>query len=491
MKETAISDCGAERPREEVIEASRDADSARGSGVASRRLLRGFGASALYPVVTAIIQVLTVPIFLRSWGPGLYGEWLVLITVPQYLALSDMGFGSVAGNDMTMRVAANDRDGALCSFQSAWVMICAISTAFGVLAILAVYLLPLRRWLHLVTLRPGELHGVLLLLIIYSMLTLQSTLASSGFRCDGHYALGTVLLNFLRLAEAVGTAVIVMFGAGPFLVASFMVATRLVGHFSLCLILRRCSPWISWGIARSRRSAIREMAQPATAFMAFPLGNAMSIQGTLIVIGVVLGPIAVTTFSTLRTLARLGLMIVETVRQSIWPELSAAFGTRNWAYARKLHGKGCQAAVLLCGSAVLFFVFFGRRVYIIWTHGVLSFNATLFHILLAVVLANSLWYASSAVSLACNAHRKIAGVLLASTMLSLPLAYFLMPKFGLLGPALTLVAVDIVMVPFVLGNSLSILHDSPYDFLRELLTPPNLRGWMVQMRANNARSNQG
>src|SRR6266478_3684793 len=79
------------------------------SSAASQRLLRAIGATALYPIVTAVIQLVSVPIFLRFWGPRLYGEWLLLSTLPSYLSLSDMGFASVAGNDMTMRVAAGDR----------------------------------------------------------------------------------------------------------------------------------------------------------------------------------------------------------------------------------------------------------------------------------------------------------------------------------------------------------------------------------------------
>lgn len=106
--------------------ARRAGDAARSSAASSRRLLRGIGATALYPIVSAVIQLVSVPVFLRFWGPSLYGEWLLLSTVPTYLSLTDMGFGSVAGNDMTMRVAAGDRTGALRSFQSAWVMICVI-----------------------------------------------------------------------------------------------------------------------------------------------------------------------------------------------------------------------------------------------------------------------------------------------------------------------------------------------------------------------------
>jgi len=77
-----------------------------------RRLVRGFGASAMGPVVTALVQLVSVPVFLRFWGAHLYGEWMVLSAIPTYLSLSDTGFGSVAGDDMTMRVARGDRAGA-------------------------------------------------------------------------------------------------------------------------------------------------------------------------------------------------------------------------------------------------------------------------------------------------------------------------------------------------------------------------------------------
>ena len=110
MKETAVSNQIVKRPPEVTVGTSLHGDLALKSAAASRRLLQGFGASALYPIVTAIVQVLTVPIFLRFWGPGLYGEWLVLITVPQYMALSDMGFGSVAGKHGMSRPMGHSLD---------------------------------------------------------------------------------------------------------------------------------------------------------------------------------------------------------------------------------------------------------------------------------------------------------------------------------------------------------------------------------------------
>lgn len=440
-----------------------------------KRLLRGFGATALGPVVTAITQVIAVPIFLHWWGAKLYGEWLVLSAVPTYLALSDMGFGSVAANDMTMCVAAGDRKGALESFQTAWIFVCAASVALAVLASAAIFSIPLAGLLNVHIIPAGELRGVLLLLSAYALGSLQATLIEAGFRCDGNYALGMLLVNLLRLAEALGSVVAVICGAGPLKVAMLLVILRWGGQLLLYGIMHLRSPWIMWGVAHATRSCISRMSRPAFAFMAFPAGNALSIQGMLVVIGVVLGPIAVATFSTLRTLTRFAFQILETLKNSIWPELSAAYGAENWSYARKLHSRACQAALVLCLAAVAFLSVLGRPIYRFWTHGQITFNQSLFHALLLVVIADAIWYTSSAATIACNAHHKIAAAYLAGTLSSLGLAYLLMKSIGLTGAAVALFAIDIPMTWYVLRSSLAVLKDSPINFLRQLCTLPHFK----------------
>src|SRR5579863_810410 len=93
------------------------------------RLVAGFSATAVGPVITALVQLISVPAFLRAWGPHLYGEWLVMSAVPAYLSFTDIGFGSVAGNDMAMRVAGSDYVGALKTFQSTLLLVGALSLA--------------------------------------------------------------------------------------------------------------------------------------------------------------------------------------------------------------------------------------------------------------------------------------------------------------------------------------------------------------------------
>jgi O-antigen/teichoic acid export membrane protein len=75
-----------------------------------KKVLAAFQANATTQIVNIAVQLLGFPIFLRFWGPEIemYGEWLMLSTIPAYLSLADFGFASVAANDMSMHRARND-----------------------------------------------------------------------------------------------------------------------------------------------------------------------------------------------------------------------------------------------------------------------------------------------------------------------------------------------------------------------------------------------
>ena len=42
--------------------------------------------------------VVLVPLFLAHWSVGVYGEWLVLSSLANYLSTLDLGMNSAAGN---------------------------------------------------------------------------------------------------------------------------------------------------------------------------------------------------------------------------------------------------------------------------------------------------------------------------------------------------------------------------------------------------------
>jgi O-antigen/teichoic acid export membrane protein len=431
------------------------------------------GASAFGPAVTALTQLVSVPVFLHYWGPRLYGEWLILTALPAYLGLSDLGFGNAAGNDMNLRTARGDREGALVTFQSTWVIITAISATVVILGLAGAFALPLREWLGLSLLSTREVNGGIAFFLVYTLLALQGSLILAGFRCDGHFATGILLINLFRLLETlVGTAAVVK-RATPLQVAGVLLGVRFLATAVSAGLMLYASPWVRYGWGQVRSGRIRELWRPACAFMAFPAANALGIQGMVLVIGVRLGPLAVVVFSTLRTLTRLSLQVTEAIKNGLWPELCTAVGKREWPLARRLHGLACQLSLAATMLAAAFLGCAGGRVLSLWTGGRIGMDSATFTLLLLVVAANSVWTASSVVALATNCHVPLALAYLGATSISLVLAAVSTPRLHLPGAALSLLVVEFAIAGYVLRGSLRLLQEPRGHFLRVLLLPPN------------------
>ena len=451
------------------------------SNAVRARLMKGFAAQGFAQVINLIIQLGSVPLYLLFWGPGLYGEWIQLSTIPSFFALSDLGFANAAGNEMTMRMGRGDREGALKVFQSAWVLVTGVSLVIVGAMLAAVHWLPLDAWLHHSRLSDQILVTVASILIFQVFFDLQTGLIANGYRCDGNFAVGTMVRNSQRLAEFAVAAVALLCGAHLVALALSVTLTRLVGNLLSMLNVRRLSPWLTYGWKHADLPTLKLIALPALSFMGFPLGYAMSLQGMVNVIGAILGPVAVVSFSTSRTLTRFVWQILNAITNTIWVELSTAFGANDLALARKLHRRACQAAMWLAVTASALLYFAGPLIYRHWAHKV-TFDPKLFGLLLIVVICNSLWSTSYAVQVATNRHQRLAVIFVIATGLSLLLASVLTRLMGLPGAALALLVIDIFMSLYVVRSSLAMVEDTLPEFVKFILTPPLLSSFFKRPR---------
>jgi O-antigen/teichoic acid export membrane protein len=438
------------------------------------RLARGLGATALGPLVTAAIQLGSVPILLHAWGAPKYGDWLVLSAVPSYLALSDLGFGNASGSDMTVRVAAGDREGALRTFQSSWLLVTLICFLPLAIAASLVWWVPWSRILNLSTISTPEAATVLLVLAAHVLVGQQSGVFESGYRADGNFATGSSGLTILRLLEAVVVTVVAAVNGHLVAVAFAQLAMRTIGTVLYLIVLLRKSPWIRLGFRHANLQTIRQLARPSLAFMAIPAGQALSIQGFTIIIGSQLGSVAVVAFSTARTVARTAFQLLNALSIALWPELSAAFGAKKIALARELHRQACRASVILSIPCVVLLWLGGPTLVRLWTRNAVALDTTCFHVLLIVVVANSFWYASSVVPMSTNAHSRIAAGYLLAAIASLGLGWLLLRPLGLIGPALALLAIDIGMVWLVLPTAIRQVEDTQGGFWAAILPWPKI-----------------
>jgi O-antigen/teichoic acid export membrane protein len=440
-------------------------------GVRSR-VIRSLYATGFGQAVNVLIQLAGVPLFLHFWGVEMYGQWLILSAIPAYLSMSDFGFASVAANDMTMSVAQGRRDAAVKTFHSTLAVIL-LAGAISGLASAAIILLQTGPGLLPVSVISGGEMAVLIAAFWGQVVVgLLAALVSAGYRCDGNFAVGTFLGNVVRLGEFVASVACVLVGGGFVAVAVSVLAIRVLGTCALAADVRRRSRWLSFGVREGSRGEIRRLLRPALAFMAFPVGNALSIQGFILVVGWVAGAPSVVLFSTYRTMTRFPLQVISMIGYSVWPELSRSLGVGDVALARRLHRGAVASSVLIVlgGEAALFVL--AEPILHVWTAGQVPFEWGLFLILAAEVVANSVWSTSSVVSVAVNRFEKIAVAYLVGTAGALALSVGLGRTYGLELVAASLFTIDIAMSYIVLRQSMALTQDRLSYFARWVAASP-------------------
>ncbi len=436
-----------------------------------RRLWQGVLANLFGQFGTAVMQLVGVPIFLHFWGLVQYGEWLLIYTIPGYFGLADMGLGTVAANAMCMHVAKGEIKAALAVFDTVlWMLV--LGCAALVLVVLAVmYGWPIHSWFSFSYLSESQLYACVAFFLAYSFFAMLSGLLNSIYRSEEAYARAQLITNSLRLLEFFVIMLGVVAGQGLVFAAAALFTTRLVGFLFIYLDLRRRYAWFRVVLNEFSVATARSLFQPAMAFFIFPTGHVMLNQGLVVLVAKSLGPTAVVTFSTLRTLVNFLRQMVSVLNQSAWPEFSRLLAKESIELAQLLFFKIIQLSLGLLLLATIFLHFFTPPFLSYWTLGKVSVEQPFYSILLLSAGLATGWNTAMIVSISVNAHSRIAYAFLAGALVAFGAAWYFVEQWGLLGVALALLALDIWMLPItfqaalrLLGSSFSSLNRALFDF---------------------------
>ena len=438
-----------------------------------RRILKGFGAQGFSQAVQIFIRLAEVPLLLSYWGPQLYGEWLMLSAIPIYLSIGDGGFAGAACREMTMRSGAGDRNGTLAVYQSTWLLLIAISVAVGMLAFGIAEKAPIRAWLGFSAMNDIETKIVLLLLVAHVLVGFQGALLNGGFWVTGRYPLSMYLIAVTQLFEFMGLAAAISLGGGPVHAASGYLAGRVVGTGLMYIGQRHANLWLRYGFSHASFAELRRLTAPAFASLAFPLGNALNIQGMRLVVGFTLGPSALAMFTSLRTLSRLVMQPGVIINRLMEPEMALAFGADNKYLFRRLFARSCQLALWGCLGICFLVGSSAHWIFPVWTGGKFAMHWPTYIVFLAGVLINGIWYTALMVPYATNRHGRIA---LFYTLIygafALCLGYLSATGLGLVGAALALLIAEAIMSVVIIRASLRMVSMGTTQWLKSVLRPP-------------------
>ena len=435
------------------------------------RVIKNFSANFFSQIITIFYQIIAIPIFIYYWGASKYGEWLILTTVLAYLAMSDIGFTTIASNDLAMQAGKDNKNDSIAIFQSTWILISFISIILLLITPLF-WILPFEDYLNVHSINHKEVALVLFLLVLTVVASLQLGLINAGFNADGNNHFSVWMGNISKIFEIALVIVGLNFGANQVFIAALILISRLLSFLLSYCKLRKTSPWIVLGISYVKLSIFKKMLPKSIFFMAFPIGNAIKNQGLLTVVSILLGPIAVVGFSAVRTLSNTIYQCRGVIMNSIQSEISRYYGVNNLFQVKNIHRNASQVGLWVSIFCVLFLLIFGQKFINLWTLGKVSIDNNFFYLMLLAVFLNSVWVGSSVISIAINKIKRISIYYLISSIASILLSYFFVIFFGLIGVPVSLIFVDFIMIIFVIKFTLILLNDNFKEFTIAIVNPP-------------------
>jgi O-antigen/teichoic acid export membrane protein len=421
------------------------------SALAGGGFHRIFAAQIYGQFVTIAVQLALVPILLHSWGAARYGTWLLISSIPAYLTMSDLGFTTVAKTLMVMRVANDDREGALRCYHTVFALVCIVA---GVLLSLAAALYLGAGLLPPTTLDSPYLtpeNSTTLLILIAWVLAYQFfLLVASAVRTLGRPAVESTYVATMRLFEAAGTGIAALSGMGLIAAAAAMLIIRVTMTLGLYLWTHGLSDWLRLGFAHASRKEFASLRGPAAAFMSIPLSQAMLMQAPIIALGAAVGPVAVAAFSTARTILRVGNSAINVLNATFVTRYSVLAGSGQFALFRKLT-KVHLAISLACVAAYAGVAIVGGPIALdLLTSGKLHVGLALVILLTLSVTAEMIYSSALTALSAANVHATPSHIALAVSILSAGLCLLAAGHGGTNAVALVVLLSQLVILAAIL-----------------------------------------
>jgi len=395
------------------------------------RLVHGTSAGAFAYGLGIVSNLLLLPLYLRHWSVAVYGEWMTLYAIVNYLGNLDFGVTMAAINAATMAYARNDWKTFKRIQGTAWATSLAIA-GLGSAVVLGLSLFYFRvdQWLGLKAIDHHDSRIVFCLLAISLFAGIPGNQLIAVYTSTGQFAKYQWLYNAYAFVLCINTATALSLGARPILLAGVISGTSLCNICFSLLLLRRRGALLLPRLRDADWHTARSLAAPTGQFGIAMLASALTVQGPVVVLSRALGGPSVALFVTTRTVANVVRGTLSLLRAPLRPEFGAAAAKPGKEALQRLFriAVGLDATIALTLTAVLWWS--GVWLIRFWSHGHIRPDPMLLHLLLMVYVLEGFLQVMAIPGWATNRLKGVSFGLIASAVVGLVLSEFLVSRWG-------------------------------------------------------------
>ena len=418
------------------------------------RLLHGTGAGVAAYGFGIASNLILLPLYLRFWPVAVYGEWMALYSVVNYLANLDFGVTVAGVNAATMAHARGDWPAFKRVQGTAWAASLAIAGLGVALIALPSLLLFRAQWLNLTAFTPREARLVFCCLAISLLANIPGRQLITVYIAIGEFAKYQWLYNAFAFASFAATAVVLSAGAGPVIVAAVTAGMALFTIVFATWLLRRRDPRLVPSIRAADWQTARALSAPTGQFGLSLLATVLTLQAPVVLLSRVLGGPAVALFTTTRTVANVIGGTVRLLRAPLRPEFAAVFATRSRDALGRLFRLATSIDAIIGLS--LFAVLWSSGCWLLrfWSHGRITADPTFLHLMLISVLVEGFLLVLGSTGWATNRAHALSLGQLSTAVTSLILAVALVRSYGVSAiPIGTIAPLLLIMAPVVVWDA--------------------------------------
>lgn len=410
--------------------------------------------------IIMLFRLLSVPVFLKFWGVELYGEWIVLSALTAYFQMTDIGLNTATANEFSFYYVNSDFKKCNILFNNnLFFTVFSFSLVFIALSLLnSISFFP--NLFKFNILKDDLIETAIFILFAQVLIGTLNNLLNTIYRATNHFAKGVMIDNIIRIGEHTTLLAGVALKLSIPLILLLVLIVKIIGvllkyndsrsYYKLKISLN------FFDLAQIKRTFV-----PAISFFILPISNSIAFQGFTLLINSMLGSIAVVQFNTLRTLISFVRSGIDILYNSMWPEITLAYGRKDFLLMRTLNRYTIFFSLAIVTIFSLILAVFGKSIFIIWTGNEIEFNSVLFYLFLVTVFSNTLWSSSCVILQSTNNHKLSSLLYLIATMVSLGIAYVIISfTKNISFVPCALLIIDVIMIPIVFKQSFAIIKES-------------------------------
>jgi len=411
-------------------------------------------AGSLVKLSILLSQLLLVPIFLNTLGTNLYGEWLILTTIPNYLILSDLGLTVTATNVMCRQIVLGDFSGAKNLFRSTNTLILLIVSGIFFAVALICYFYNVSNLLSLKIITEQEAENIILAFIINILFSLLLSFNLGYFKAINNYSTNQLFVSGQYFLDFIITIIILVFKLDILFIPLLLTLNRFL-ILIISYIKLSENHFYSYGFSKSIGTA-KTIIPSSLNYTIYNLGFAFLLQGNTFIVGKLLGSQEVVIFTCIRTITNSIKSVMSVIYLPTLPKYTILITKKEYLSAYEKYKK-TLTLVIIIASATSWIIYMNiELITTLWLHKTLNFENIFIITMLVSGVLQTVWNAGTMVPLSINRTRELIMFPLLS-IVNLLIQYNFLVQFGLKSASISLLLLDLVMIVTVHRASKKIL----------------------------------